>query len=162
MRQSLIYIFLSLLFFNCGSKKSIEPIGEQTTPATTKSRGLYEQTTAFMVCSQYPKIFQTETVDKKPLPVQGEDAWIRDFYMALRYPPDSREKSVQGTVILEIIFDIDGTIESIAYKQQVAPDIDEAAVEAFRIASKQGFSPAIFEGRAVRSKVTIPLHFRLG
>jgi len=157
MRLSLFYIFLSVLFITCGTKKIIEPVTSKT-----KSSGMYEQTTAFMVCSKYPDIFQLETVDKKPLPVQGEDAWIRDFYMALRYPADSRENGTQGTVILEIVFDIDGTIEGIALIQQVSQDIDAAAVDAFKTASKQGFTPAIFEGRAVRCKATIPLHFRLG
>jgi TonB family protein len=143
---------------SCNSKKAIE-----VESSTTKnvSKGMYEQSTSFMVCSQNPNTFQLETVDKKPLPIQGEDEWIRDFYMALRYPANSRENSVQGTVILEIIIGIDGSIEDIAFIQQVAPDIDTASIEAFRKASSNGFTPAIFKGMPVRSKATIPLHFRL-
>ncbi|MFT6334044.1 MAG: hypothetical protein ACJATI_000776 [Halioglobus sp.] len=113
-----------------------------------------------MVCSQYPKTLQLESVDSKPLRIQGKEAWIRDFYMALRYPVTSRENGVQGTVIL-IIIDFDGSIEGIAIEQQVAPDIDNTEVEAFHIASKKGFGPAIFEGRAVRCMSKVPLHFRL-
>ena len=159
MKYPLLFIFLAILSINCSSKKTIEV---NSSKSKIQSKGMFEQTTAFMICSQYPNIFQLETVDKKPLPVQGEDEWIRDFYMALRYPPTSRENGVQGTVKLEIWLGLDGSIESIAYLQQVAPDIDNAAVEAFRKASVKGFTPAIFEGRPVRCKATIPLHFRLG
>ncbi len=142
----------------CNAKKAIKVASSDS---KSVSKGMYEQSTSFMVCSEYLNIFQIETVDKKPLPVQGEDEWIRDFYMALRYPANSRENSVQGTVILEIKIGIDGSIEDIAIVQKVAPDIDNASIDAFKKASSQGFTPAIFEGRPVRCKATIPLHFRL-
>ncbi|MFT4533322.1 MAG: TonB family protein [Saprospiraceae bacterium] len=152
------FLIVSTLL-SCSAKKTIE-----VDPSESKSgsKGMYEQTTEFMVCSVYPNIFQSETVDKKPLPIQGEDKWIRDLYMALRYPAASRENGVQGTVILEIWFGSDGTVEAIALVQQVSLDIDNAAVEAFRKASIKGFTPAVYKGMPVRCKATIPLHFRLG
>ena len=156
----LTYSFLIvIILLSCNAKKAIEVDPSESTKI---SKGMYEQTTEFMISSEYPNIFQLETVDKKPLPTQGEDEWIRDFYMALRHPPTSRENGVQGTVILEVLIAPDGAIGSVVCVKQVAPDIDNAAIEAFRKASIKGFTPAIYKGKPVSCKATVPLHFRLG
>lgn len=159
MKQPIIYLLFAFLLINCGSKKQISQGSIKT---KTESKGMFQQTSAFMVSTKYPDIFQLETVDKKPLPVQGENQWIRDFYASLRYPPESRKNGIQGTVILQLTIDLDGTVENIGCLQQVASDIDKAAIIAFKKASINGFTPAIFEGRAVKCKATVPLHFRLG
>lgn len=74
------------------------------------------------------------------------------------YPETARELKIEGTVVLEVVFDSSGKLRVLRVVQGLGHGLDEAAVEA---AEKTRFKPARREGRAVDYKATLRVVFRL-
>jgi protein TonB len=74
-----------------------------------------------------------------------------------QYPPDAFTKKIQGTVVVEILIDAKGKVVRALVVQSV-PMLDAAALQTVY---QWVFSPAIKNGRAVASKATAPVTFRI-
>ena len=92
--------------------------------------------------------FEFFDVDQKPVITHKEAPY---------YPEIARKAGVQGTVVITVIIDTKGNVETVEIFKSV-PELDEAAKEA---ALKCKFKPAINNGKAVKVKMNIPFKFKL-
>lgn len=74
------------------------------------------------------------------------------------YPPEAREKGVEGTVQLELLIDERGKVRKIRVLSKVGHGFEKAAVTA---AIKSLFEPGRMNGRAVPVKIKVPYRFVL-
>ncbi len=73
------------------------------------------------------------------------------------YPPSALASPEHADVVLTLTVDTDGHVSAVVVAQSSgAADIDEAAVVAAR---QWTFTPAMRDGKAVRSRIKIPFHF---
>lgn len=74
------------------------------------------------------------------------------------YPSTARKDKVEGTVVVEVVVDQNGRVESSKIVQGVREDLDKAALE---MVEGWSFTPAVREGTNTKSILTIPIRFRL-
>jgi TonB family protein len=101
-----------------------------------------------------------DVVDTPPSPVGGFDAWSRHLSENLTYPTSARMKGIQGTVLVSFIVNTDGTIEGIELVQGIGGGCDEEAIRIIK--SSPSWTPGMIKGKAVRTRMKIPIGFRLG
>ena len=101
-----------------------------------------------------------DVVDTPPSPVGGLEAWSRHLSENLTYPMSARMKGIQGTVLVSFIVNTDGTIEGIELVQGIGGGCDEEAIRTIKISPN--WTPGMIKGKAVRTRMKIPIRFRLG
>ncbi|MCM0042632.1 MAG: energy transducer TonB [Algoriphagus sp.] len=101
-----------------------------------------------------------DVVDTPPSPVGGLEAWSRHLSENLTYPTSARMKGIQGTVLVSFIVNTDGTIEGIELVQGIGGGCDEEAIRIIK--SSPAWTPGMIKGKAVRTRMKIPLRFKLG
>ena len=101
-----------------------------------------------------------DVVDTPPSPVGGFEAWSRHLSENLTYPTSARMKGIQGTVLVSFIVNTDGTIEGIELVQGIGGGCDEEAIRIIK--SSPSWTPGMIKGKAVRTRMKIPISFRLG
>ena len=101
-----------------------------------------------------------DVVDTPPSPVGGFDAWSRHLSENLTYPTSARMKGIQGSVLVSFIVNTDGTIEGIELVQGIGGGCDEEAIRIIK--SSPSWTPGMIKGKAVRTRMKIPIGFRLG
>ena len=101
-----------------------------------------------------------DLVDTPPSPVGGFEAWSRHLSENLTYPTSARMKGIQGTVLVSFIVNTDGTIEGIELVQGIGGGCDEEAIRTIKISPN--WTPGMIKGKAVRTRMKIPVSFRLG
>ena len=101
-----------------------------------------------------------DLVDTPPSPVGGLEAWSRHLSENLTYPTSARMKGIQGTVLVSFIVNTDGTIEAIELVQGIGGGCDEEAIHIIKISPR--WSPGMIKGKAVRTRMKIPIRFKLG
>ena len=80
---------------------------------------------------------------------------VKDFKP--KYPPEAAAQGVRGIVILELIIDATGRVESVSVVRSVS-GLDDAAVAA---ANQWRYEPVKVAGRPVRVRMTVPITFSL-
>jgi TonB family protein len=73
------------------------------------------------------------------------------------YPQEALAQGVRGIVILDIVVDTQGKVESTNVVRSV-PGLDEAAIAAAR---QWGYEPTKVDGKPVRVRITVPITFAL-
>lgn len=101
-----------------------------------------------------------DVVDTPPSPVGGFEAWSRHLSENLTYPTSARMKGIQGSVLVSFIVNTDGTIEGIELVQGIGGGCDEEAIRIIK--SSPSWTPGMIKGKAVRTRMKIPIGFRLG
>ncbi len=76
----------------------------------------------------------------------------------IEYPINCREKGIEGTVMVSISVDRRGNMKNYSILESPCSDLKEA-VEA--VLPSLSFEPAVVDGKAVSSKILIPVEFRL-
>ncbi len=76
----------------------------------------------------------------------------------VEYPPIARKAQLEGTVVVAVVVNTDGVPSDPKILRSAADPLDKAAVEAVM---KLRFKPGMQRNRAVRTIVSIPVHFRL-
>jgi len=88
---------------------------------------------------------------------------MNEFYNFLstniRYPAISREKGIQGRVIITMVVEKDGTLSNIRVVRGVATDIDNEALRVMGLSPK--WKPGIQNGRRVRVQYSVPIAYTL-
>ena len=74
------------------------------------------------------------------------------------YPPDARDKKIEGIVVLRFTINHEGIPQSIQVKRALYPSLDQAAVEAV---SKWRFEPAMKNGELVSMWMEAEVNFNL-
>src|SRR5512135_2124046 len=88
---------------------------------------------------------------------EGVPAPKRTKHVQPVYPQEALAQGIRGIVILEIILDKQGKVESTAVVRSV-PGLDEAAVAAAR---QWEYTPTKVDGKPVRVRITVPVVFSL-
>ncbi len=101
-----------------------------------------------------------DLVDTPPSPIGGMATWQRHLSENLKYPTSARMKGIQGTVLVSFIVNTDGSIQEVTLVQGIGGGCDEEALRVFKISPR--WTPGMIKGRAVRTRMTLPLSFRLG
>lgn len=98
--------------------------------------------------------------DTPPTPIGGLLAWQRHLSENLTYPTSARMKGIQGTVMVSFVVNTDGTISEVKLVRGIGGGCDEEALRVFKISPR--WSPGMIKGKVVRTRMTLPLSFRLG
>ena len=92
--------------------------------------------------------------DEYPQLIGGVDS----LQIRLQYPPKALESSIEGTVYVIINIDTLGITSNPVILKSIGPWCDE---EAKRLALTSKFTPAIKNGKYVKSRILIPIKFKL-
>lgn len=99
-------------------------------------------------------------LDTNPIKLYGSAEWQRYLNRNFRYPNEAVEKELMGIVLISIMVDENGEPSNFAVFQKAAPSLDK---EALRVVSAydHAFTPAIKDGKKVKSLYIIPITFKL-
>ncbi len=89
----------------------------------------------------------------------GMDAWYAYLRDNLTYPKQPQRLGIEGTVFLRFVINTDGSIQDVEVVRSVDPILDKAAIEV--IQNSPRWKSAFHHGRPVRSRMTIPIKFKL-
>ena len=89
----------------------------------------------------------------------GKIALIRYIYQNIQYPSVAIKQRIQGRVVSSFIINEDGSISDITLIQGVYSFLDDEVLRVLR--SMPSWKPAMKDGKAVKSKVIVPIVFRL-
>lgn len=88
----------------------------------------------------------------------GAAAWQRYLIKTLRYPQEAQDNEIQGVVVVQFIVDKAGMVSNV----EAISGPKELQDEAVRVIKKSGqWTPAVQNGRQVKSYKKQPIHFRL-
>jgi protein TonB len=90
----------------------------------------------------------------------GDAVWMRFLKKNLRNPGDDQGNYVAGTVVVQFVVDREGNVSNIqAISGPEKGGLREEAIRLIKISKR--WSPAIQDGRQVRSYVKTPIVFKL-
>ena len=98
-------------------------------------------------------------VDEMPVPPGGIIGLTNYMIQNLTYPAAAKDANVQGMVVVTFVVSADGKVEGVEILRGIGSGCDEEAV---RVISNSGtWTPAKKEGKAVATKMTLPVQFKL-
>ena len=98
-------------------------------------------------------------VDEMPVPPGGITGLTNYMIQNLTYPAAAKDANVQGMVVVTFVVSADGKVEGVEIIRGIGSGCDEEAV---RVISNSGtWTPAKKEGKAVATKMTLPVQFKL-
>jgi TonB family protein len=80
------------------------------------------------------------------------------IFQALQYTAEARRAGIQGTVLLDCVVLVDGTVGDVRVGKHLDPDLDAEAIRALR---QWRFTPGEKDGRAVPVQISVELSFLL-
>ncbi|TDQ16492.1 protein TonB [Algoriphagus boseongensis] len=89
----------------------------------------------------------------------GMDAWYAYLKKNLSYPKLEQRAGIEGTVFIRFVINLDGSIEDAEVVRSAGEGLDNAAMQV--ILNSPKWEPGRFRGRPVRSRMTIPIRFKL-
>ncbi len=89
----------------------------------------------------------------------GKNAWGEYLMKNLKYPEDAVKRNIQGTVIVQFIVDIDGSVSDIKVVKRPDASLSEVAYKAIKNSGK--WIPAMQKGEKVRAYKKQPIVFKL-
>ncbi len=81
------------------------------------------------------------------------------FLNHLQYPANAKKKGIQGSVVVEIVIEKDGSVTYPFIRKGIDPELDEEALRLVRTMPK--WHPAKLEGQPVRSTELVEVYFGL-
>jgi len=90
----------------------------------------------------------------------GESGFGQYLGQSIRYPEASRNRGVQGRVILSFVVERDGSLTGIKILKSVSYDIDAEAIRV--ISQSPKWNPGVQHGIPVKVAYTMPINFALG
>jgi TonB family protein len=103
------------------------------------------------------KIF--DVVETQPNPPGGMSGWNNYLSENLKYPTQARRMGIEGTVIIVFVINTDGSIQDVEVLRGIGGGCDEEAIKIVRRAPK--WSPGMQKGKAVRTRMRLPIRFKL-
>lgn len=89
----------------------------------------------------------------------GMDAWYIYLKKNLTYPKLEQRAGIEGTVFIRFVINLDGSIEDAEVVRSAGEGLDNAAMQV--ILNSPKWEPGRFRGKPVRSRMTIPIRFKL-
>lgn len=93
--------------------------------------------------------FDDWEVDEKPVPTKQ---------ISPNYPPRLKSMGISGKVNLLIVVDSNGSVRNIKVERSSHPDFDRPSIDAL---SRWKFKPGMKDGKAVNTRVRVPMVFSL-
>lgn len=91
--------------------------------------------------------------------VGGMEKWYLYLKDNLIYPTQARRMGIEGTAIVRFVVNTDGSIQDVEIVRTVGGGCDEVALAVIK--NSPNWNPGRVNGKAVRSRMTIPIKFRL-
>jgi protein TonB len=88
----------------------------------------------------------------------GMDAWYVYLKKHLSFPSQARRMGIEGTVIVRFVVNTDGSIQNVEVLRGIG-GCDEIAENVIK--NSPNWNPGISKDRPVRSRMTMPIRFRL-
>lgn len=89
----------------------------------------------------------------------GMEAWYTYLNKNLKYPSQAKRIGIEGMVIVRFVVNTDGSIQDIELVRSIGGGCDEMTKQV--IENSPNWVPGKMSGRAVRSRMTMPIRFRL-
>ena len=89
----------------------------------------------------------------------GMEAWYEYLKSNLKYPRQEQKLGIEGTVIVRFVINTDGSIQDVEIVRSASEGLDQAAMAVIK--NSPNWNPGKNGGRAVRSRMTIPIKFKL-
>lgn len=107
------------------------------------------------------RIYSLSEVQKRPTFLRGDEKnfltnWV---YKYVKYPEYALKSGIQGRVVVEFVIEKDGSVSEVDVMESVDQSLDDEAVKVVKASPK--WKPARISGEPVRSRVSIPIEFRL-
>ena len=100
-----------------------------------------------------------DVVDQASYPQEGFTEFYRFIAQKLHYPPAARQRKIEGKVYAQVVVDEFGAFDKIEILKGLGSGCDR---EVLRVLGKvQRWVPGQINGHAVRSRVMLPITFRL-
>ena len=100
-----------------------------------------------------------EKVDEMPVPPGGMDGWINHMTENLKYPEAAKERKIEGMVYLTFIVKEDGSVSDVEIQRGIGAGCDQEAKRVVEISPK--WTPGKIGGKAVNTRMTLPINFKL-
>lgn len=100
-----------------------------------------------------------ESVYVQAEPVNGYDALFAYFKENLHYPTEAIPDSIQGVLTVSFVISKHGSIDHIEFPKTLGAPFEKEALKL--IEQMPPWKPATLDGKAVNSKVSLPLTFEL-
>jgi periplasmic protein TonB len=100
-----------------------------------------------------------DVVETQPNPPGGMSGWNQYLSKNLKYPTQARRMGIEGTVIVVFVINTDGSIQDVEVLRGIGGGCDEEAVRVVSEAPK--WEPGKQRGRAVRTRMRLPIRFKL-
>jgi len=96
-----------------------------------------------------------------PVPefVGGDFARLKFFIDNTNYPKIAKEKNIEGTVYVQFVVEVDGSITNVKILRGVCKSIDAESIRVTKLMPK--WKPALQGNRVVRTSMTMPFKFSL-
>lgn len=105
------------------------------------------------------KVVDERFVRQPPAYPGGAVAFKRFLAQKLRYPATAVKNRIQGTVLLAVTIQADGTLHRIAIKESPAADLSAEAIRVLQLSGK--WIPARELGLVVDARYEVPIQFAL-
>ncbi len=100
-----------------------------------------------------------DMVETLPIPDDGMAGWSNYLSANLGYPTTARRKGIEGTVIVAFIVNTDGTVSDFELLRGIGGGCDEEAIRIVKNSPK--WTPGMQDGKAVRTRMRLPINFTL-
>lgn len=114
---------------------------------------LYSQSLTAPINTNNDEELYYSAVDKIPEPIGGIDA----IQSRITYPETARDSEVEGKVLVQAYIDEKGIVKKVEIIKGIGYGCDEVALAEVK---KSFFTPGIFMGKPVKTKIIVPLVFR--
>jgi len=89
----------------------------------------------------------------------GQDSMKIFLKSNMSYPPVLKDTDVQGTVYVQLIVEVDGSLTNAVVVRKVSPLLDAEALRLIHIVPK--WIPGMQSGKKARVRYVIPISFRI-
>jgi TonB family protein len=90
---------------------------------------------------------------------EAEKAMLEFLYRNLRYPSYARGKNIEGQVVIRFTINMDGSTSDFEMISAPHQSLADAAIDVAKIMVFE--KPAMFNGKPIKSKYTLPVKFKL-
>lgn len=104
-------------------------------------------------------VYEQDKVEQKAEFTGGMMKQIEFMMQNLKYPKEAEKDGVSGTVRVYFIVEKDGTLTDVKVPDSVHKALDAEGIRLVKSMPK--WTPAKVKGKAVRSKMMLPVQFRL-
>jgi len=104
-------------------------------------------------------VFNLVELEKRPQFPGGEAKMYQFIAKNIQYPHQAKEASIQGKVYIQFVVEIDGELTDIKIIRGVDSLLDTEVLKMVKL--MPNWEPGIKNGKKVRAKQFLPVHFTL-